>query len=210
MAGRSQESRTPSESNLSVNATGPEKQPVESELIFEGLASYGNYRIFAAGTGSKLYTGGVEYDRHSWGSFLGARVDYVAEILPLVLLDTPTKSYPWGYPETTARHIVPGLGISPIGFRMMWRPQKTIRPYITAKGGVIGFTEKVLATNATYEDFSLQSGFGVQVMMKKRIGLRLGLWGDYHFSNAFMVPVNPGIDVMNANLGLSYHFGGEP
>jgi hypothetical protein len=26
-----------------------------------------------------------------------------------------------------------------------------------------------------------------------------------HFSNAFMVPINPGLDVMNANLGLTYH-----
>ena len=110
-----------------------------------------------------------------------------------------------GYPETTARHIVPGMGISPIGFRMMWRPQKAIRPYVTANGGVIGFTEKVLATNASYESFSLQSGFGVQVMMKKRIGLRLGFWGDYHFSNAFMVPVNPGLDVMNSQLAINYH-----
>jgi hypothetical protein len=78
-----------------MNATGWEKQPVESELIFEGLASYDNYKTLPSGTGSKLYMGGVEYDRHTWSSFLGARMDYVAEILPLVLLDTPTKSYPW-------------------------------------------------------------------------------------------------------------------
>jgi hypothetical protein len=43
--------------------------------------------------------------------------------------------------------------------------------------------------------------------MNERWGLRLGLFGDFHFSNAFIVPVNPGLDVMNANLGLSYHFG---
>jgi Lipid A 3-O-deacylase (PagL) len=208
IAANSQESGVSPEAKAPVESSALEKPQVESELIAEGLVSYGNYKIFASGTGSKLYTGGLEYDRHSWGYFLGARIDYVAEILPLVLLDTPTKSYPWGYPETTAHHIVPGLGISPIGFRMMWRPRKAIRPYLTAKGGMIGFTEKVLATNATYESFSLQSGFGVQVMVKKRVGLRLGLWGDYHFSNAFMVPVNPGIDMMNANLGLSYHFGG--
>jgi hypothetical protein len=194
------------ESKVSIEAPGPERPKVESELIVEGLASYGNYKIFASGTGSKLYTAGLEYDRHSWGYFLGARMDYAAEVLPLVLLYTPTKSYPWGYPETTARHIVPGIEIAPIGFRMMWRPKKAIRPYLSAKGGMLGFTEKVLATNATYENFSLQSGLGVQVMMTKRVGLRLGLLSDFHFSNAFIVPINPGLDVMNANLGISWHF----
>jgi hypothetical protein len=43
-------------------------------------------------------------------------------------------------------------------------------------------------------------------MMSERWGLRLGLFSDFHFSNGFTVPVNPGLDVMNANLGLSYHF----
>jgi hypothetical protein len=47
---------------------------------------------------------------------------------------------------------------------------------------------------------------GVQVKIKENWGLRLGLFSDFHFSNAFIVPTNPGLDVMNANLGISYHF----
>jgi len=92
---------------------------VESELIVEGLASYGHYKIFASGSGCKLYTGGVEYDRHSWGYFLRARVDYVAEVLPLVLLDAPVTQDIWGTPTSPDRHIVPGIGFSPIGFRLL-------------------------------------------------------------------------------------------
>jgi hypothetical protein len=38
-----------------------------------------------------------------------------------------------------------------------------------------------------------------------KVDLRLGLFGDFHFSNAYMVPINPGIDVMNASMGLTYH-----
>jgi len=60
----------------------PAKQPVESDLTVEGLASYGHYKIFASGSSCHLYTGGVEYDRHSWGYFLKARMDYAAEFLP--------------------------------------------------------------------------------------------------------------------------------
>jgi hypothetical protein len=42
--------------------------------------------------------------------------------------------------------------------------------------------------------------------MTERLDLRLGLFGDFHFSDAFIVPVNPGLDVMNATVGVSYRF----
>jgi hypothetical protein len=197
----SQETESP------VTAKSQGKRPVESELIVEGLASYGHYKIFASGSGCKLYTGGVEYDRHSWGYFLKARVDYVAEVLPLILLDEAATSDIWGTPTTSARQVVPGLGFSPIGFRMQWWSNKAIKPYLEAKGGLLAFPKKVLSQNATYESFSLQSAMGMQVKMNERWGLRLGLFSDFHFSDGFTVPVNPGLDVMNANLGLSYHFG---
>ena len=197
----------PPDTQAAVTTPAHPSPPVESELIVEGLASYGNYRIFASGRDCKLYTAGVEYDRHSWDYFLKARVDYVAEILPLVLLNEPTQTLPWGQPTTFAHEIVPGFAISPIGFRMLWRNKKAIEPYLTAKGGLIAFPKKVLTQDATYLNFTMQSGFGVQTRLTSRLGLRLGLWNDFHFSNAFMVPVNPGIDMMNANLGLSFHFG---
>jgi len=181
------------------------KTPPESELIIEGLASYGNYKIFASGRDCKLYTAGVEYDRHSWGHFLKARVDYVAEILPVVILNEPADLSDRGFIQGYARKTVPGLAISPIGFRMQWRDNKKIKPYLEEKGGILAFPQKVPTRDASYENFSLQSVTGVQVQLSDRWGLRLGLFGDFHFSNGFIVPVNPGLDVMNASLGLSYH-----
>ena len=189
------------------------RQPVESEIIVEGLASYGNYKIFASGYDDKLYTAGIEYDRHSWGRFLGSQMDYVAEFLPFVLLNKPLKTDQWGNPvpigQKNIREFVPGVGISPIGFRWQWRSKKVFKPFLEAKGGILGFTKKVPATQSAYENFSLQSATGIQVKMNERWGLRLGLFSDFHFSNAFIVPSNPGLDVMNANLGISYHFGQE-
>jgi hypothetical protein len=199
------------------------KRPIRQEFIIEGLVSYGNYKIFASGYDEKLYTGGVEYDRHSWGYFLKAQMDYVAEFLPFVLLDKPKNVDTFGNPKTclsckppitradsaAVRQLVPGIGISPIGFRLLWRPNRKIEPYLEAKGGVLVFAKKVPSNEAAYENFSLQSACGVQVRMNQRWGLRLGLFSDFHFSDAFVVPVNPGLDVMNANLGLSYHFGSQ-
>jgi len=78
--------------------------------------------------------------------------------------------------------------IFPIGFRLQWRSNTRIRPFLEAKGGMLGFTKKAPATQATYENFSLQSMGGVQVKVDDRWGVRLGLFGDFHFSNAFIVP----------------------
>jgi hypothetical protein len=185
-------------------------EPIESELIVEGLYSYGNYKIFASGWDMKLFTAGVEYDRHSWGYFLNAQADYVAEFLPFILLDKPLHTDIFGNPypqkDKAIRQYVPGIGIFPIGFRLQWRSKKSIKPYLEAKGGMIGFTKKVPSSEAAYENFSLQTATGVQVKMSERWGLRLGLFSDFHFSDGFVVPVNPGLDVMNANLGISYHF----
>jgi hypothetical protein len=68
------------------------------------------------------------------------------------------------------------------------------------------FSQKALSQKASYANFSLQSAGGVEVQLTPQFDLRLGLFSDFHFSNDFIVPVNPGIDVMNANLGLTYHF----
>ncbi|MGC2638206.1 MAG: acyloxyacyl hydrolase [Acidobacteriaceae bacterium] len=175
--------------------------------MFEGLASYGNYNLFASGSGCKLWTSGVEYDRHSWGRFLRADEDYVAEFLPLALLQEPTKSDYHGYPLTNQRRIVSGAGFSPIGLRLLWRPGRRVEPYLEEKGGVLVFSRKVINANATYENFSLQSSTGVLVRTGSRFDLRVGLYSDLHMSNGFMVPTNPGLDVMNANFGLSYELG---
>lgn len=196
----------PQDPQSSVVEAGPFQTRPESEITAEGMVSYGDWRILAGGHDCKLYTAGAEYARHSWGRMAWARFDYVGEVLPFVILNEPAKADIWGNPKSQNRKIVPGFGFSPIGFRLMWLDKKHVRPYFAMKGGIIAFPIKVLSSNASYVNLSLQEAVGLQADVSPRLSLRFGLFSDFHFSDGFVVPVNPGLDVMNANLGLTYHF----
>ncbi len=193
-------------SDAAAEAKTPIKQSPESELIVEGEGSFGHYHIFGYSWWSELYTGGVEYDRHTWGNLIGARMDYVAEALPVAILRQPASTDVWGDPQTNAKETAYGVALSPIGLRMMWRSNKSIKPYFIAKGGLIVFDKKALSEDAAYENFLLQIGIGMQFRLSKRLDLRVG-YADIHFSDAFIVPSNPGLDSMTYNGGISYHLG---
>jgi hypothetical protein len=190
----------------SAGQSSSTRAPVESEFIFEDLNSFGHFHIFANSWWSYLYTGGIEYDRHSWGTFLGARVDYSAEFLPVVILRQPTATDVWGNPQGTGltnREIVPGVGIFPIGIRLLWRDGGRFKPYYVIKGGMMGYTQKAFSQYAAYENFGLDQSIGIQFRLTDRTDFRTG-FGVFHQSNGFVVPSNPGLDEMNWNAGLSY------
>ncbi len=179
-----------------------------TDLVYEGMVSYGNYRVFGAAENAKLYTAGVELDRELWPRVFRMRVDGVMEFLPVVLLTQPKKTDIWGDTLSRDRKTVPGVGITPIGFRLLWRDGMRIMPYFETKGSVLGFTQKALSPDATYENWSFHLTQGVIVRLRGRYDLRLGMLSDLHFSNAFVVRSNPALDVMNVDLGLVYHMGG--
>jgi len=193
-------------SSVEAKASDREEEPVAWESAIEDLNSFGHYHVFANSWWSYLHVAGVEYNRHSWGRFLGARRDYCAEVLPVVVLEQPSKTDVWGNRQSSTLETLHGLGISPVGMRLLWREDKAWKPYYTVKGGMIGFNQKALSQYASYVDFSLQQTIGIQFRLNERWELRTGL-DDFHFSDAFLVPSNPGIDEMAYNVGLTYHGG---
>lgn len=190
---------------IGLNRAG--REPVKSELVFEDIGSIGHYHLFtSSAVRAGFHAGGVEYDRNSWGQFLGARMDYVAEVLPVAVLTQPTESDVWGNPLSTKMEHVAGLAIAPIGLRMLWRDGKRVKPYAFSKGGMIGFTKKTLSPIATYENFTLQFSLGLQCRLNDGWDFRAGALY-FHFSNAFLVASNPGFDSMSYVAGFSYHLG---
>jgi hypothetical protein len=194
------------------------KPATPSDLFVEGYAAFGSFK-FAGGASDALdFTGGIEYDRHSLGSRLNplgmrlgsagrlvkARLDYAAEILPLFLLREPAKADQWGNPLTTARQTLPGLGITPLGMRLLWRSNKAVKPYWSVKLGGVVFTQKALSPTATYANFTIQSSVGTQVRLTPGADLRMG-FEFFHFSNAYVNGSNPGLDTLGINFGINYH-----
>jgi len=198
--------RAPEADASSPGEGAPAKPPVASELIFEGEGAIGHYHIFAYSWWSELYTGGIEYDRHTWDYFLGSQLDWSTEVLPVAILVQPSKTDVFGDPLSKHKIVNPGVGIYPVGLRAKWRYDKTLQPYFVIKGGMLFFERKALSRAATYQNFSLQIGIGMQRRLTKRIDARIG-YEDIHFSNAFMVPSNPGLDVMAFNGGIVYRLG---
>ena len=182
------------------------RAPQESEVVFESLNSVGHIHLFAITWWSYLNIGGIEYDRHSWGRFIGADVDYSAEFLPAVILRQPSKTDIWGNRQSHSFETIPGIGLLPIGVRLIWFDDARFKPYYVIKAGMTAYTHKAFSQYASYENFALDQSVGIQLRLNGRIGFRTG-FGFFHQSNGFVVPSNPGLDEMNWNAGLSYHLG---
>ena len=178
--------------------------PPKAEVAFEYASSFGHSHIEAGSWSSYLHIAGVEYDRNSWGRFIGARMDYAAEILPITLLRQPTVEDQYGDPLSHTFTTVPGLAVSPIGLRMLWREGKVFKPFFTTKGGVVAYTHKALSPDGAYVNFTLHETIGIQLRLTHALELRTG-FDEFHFSNARQVPSNPGLDEMMYSIGLSYH-----
>ena len=186
---------------------GPAKAGVESEIAETTMVSYGDYRVFGATARCNVYASGVEYDRNSWGHFLKARIDYVVEVLPWVILREPAAADFWGNPKSPDEQTLHGFGITPFGFRFMWRNGTRVKPYMTGKAGGIVFNKKAMSPNSSYANFNFQGDFGLQVPLTRRIELRVVPLEYFHVSNGYLAASNPGMDELAAKFGLSWRLG---
>ena len=181
------------------------KQPVASEIAVTGMFPYGDYRLYSATVRCNVWQVGVEYDRHSWGYFMKSQFDYVVEVIPVVILSQPAVSDFWGNAKSPNQELVPGLSISPFGFRLLWRWNKAVRPYVTGKVGAIAFTKKAFSPNASYVNFNVQADLGILFKVTERVDLRVDPFVFFHVSNGYFPASNPGMDELATKIGISYH-----
>jgi hypothetical protein len=149
----------------------------------------------------------VEYDRHSLGRLLGAQWDYVAEVLPFVLQSEPAKADFWGNPESPYQQRLYGVAILPIGYRLLWRGNRSLKFYLSNKLGAIVYNQKAFSESASAANLNVQAAFGVQYRLSERVDLRVEPFTFFHVSNAYFAASNPGMDELATRYGISYHLG---
>ncbi len=176
----------------------------KGEIAVMGMIPDGDYRLFGATVRCHAWTVGVEYDRRI-GHILYARFDWVTEVIPLMILSQPKVADFWGNGLTPEQELVPGISITPIGMRFLYRDGKKIRPFFMGKVGAAAFTQKVLSPNATYANFNIQASFGVQYALNERYDLRVEPFQFFHISNGYLAPSNPGMDQIGWKIGFTYH-----
>jgi hypothetical protein len=178
----------------------------ETELAVVDDVSVGHFRIFGFAEDRQIYPVGLEYDRHSWGGLFKARVDYVAQLLPVVLMSEPDQ-YKLDSTALSKQHQLKyGADISPIGIRLLWRRDKAFKPFLISKGGLLYFKDRVLSAEAPHIMFSAEFGGGIEERVSHRIDLRGG-YELFHVSNGNIGRVNPGIDFGAITAGVGYRFG---
>lgn len=179
--------------------------PAKSELQIEYGQSVGNMHLFAYAENRKIHIAGIEYDRHCFGRLFKADFNYMAEVLPLVLMDEPAQYGTNGKALTFARRQRYGGGFTPLGLRLLWRRPGQFQPYFNVKGGFLFFRDPVLSSDGTRMNFSAEFSLGIERAVTHRIGFRAG-YSDFHISNGNIGQHNPGIDFMHFNGALTLRF----
>jgi len=175
------------------------------EIQIEGGQSVGNYHLFAYAENRRLRAYGTEFDRQI-GRLFGSQLDYVIEVLPVVLVNEPALYGADSRALTLERKEQYGAGISPIGFRLIWRKRGQFQPYWNSKGGFLYFQNRLLSTEGTHMNVSVEFSLGVEKALTSRVGFRAG-YSDFHISNGNIARRNPGIDFMYFNAALTCRLG---
>ncbi len=194
------------EDPIAIAKSAVSKPLPESELAIEEGWPAAHFVGFSGEVDSQITVSEIEYDRHSWGSFLKARWDYVAAIIPLAAVRQPVVTDIYGDAESPAREWNLGGGFSPMGTRLLWRPNRAVKPFFLGKAGVLFFSRPAMAPKAGQMAFLFRGGGGMETRINQKMELR---WeAEYlHVSNAFIYAENPGIDEFYVSGALCFQLG---
>lgn len=101
---------------------------------------------------------------------------------------------------------VAGFAVSPIGVEGPLRTSTRWRLYAAGAAGAVWFTRDVPVPGARAFNFTFEYGGGAIRQLTDRSSLRIG-YKFHHLSNAYTVPVNPGLDANVWVVGWQHAFG---
>lgn len=132
--------------------------------------------------------------------------EWTIDISPLAVLSlkrlTFTQTPSGNFTVTRSRETVYGAGVSPIGLKFNFRPQRRVQPFASATGGFIFFEKDIPVPGAARFNFNVEFSGGIQIVNSSRRSFTLG-YKYQHISNGFHSPINPGIDLQMIYGGFS-------
>lgn len=125
-------------------------------------------------------------------------LEYTIDAVPAAVLIKPSDMY-------GPRATVYGFGVSPIGFKLAFRPGRRLQPFGSMSVGFVYSLQPVPINipDATKFNFTFHLGGGVQYFTSPHWTFTAGYRFD-HISNAFRTNVNPGVDANVIFAGVSY------
>jgi Lipid A 3-O-deacylase (PagL) len=175
-----------------------------SEVASIGGRTVGALHIFGYAEDCSLRMVGFQYVRNSFGHFSWIRIDYMAEVIPLIQLTEPALYDQYANPVGTEKTTINGADVVPAGARLLFAPESRWKPYLVGAGGVAYFSSPILSPQATRLNFSAEFGGGVQVEINQRAGLRFG-YSTFHLSNGNTGQHNPALDTNLIYIGTVFH-----
>jgi Lipid A 3-O-deacylase (PagL) len=132
--------------------------------------------------------------------------EWTIDATPLAVLSlkrfTFTQTSSGNFVATSSRETVYGTGLSPIGLKFNFRPQRRVQPFASATGGFLFFEEDIPVPGAARFNFNVEFSGGIQIVNTSRRSYTFG-YKYQHISNGFHSPINPGIDLQMVYAGFS-------
>jgi hypothetical protein len=125
---------------------------------------------------------------------------YTFDLLPLAILTQPRNVN--GH-DLAGRERIFGAGVAPIGLQLNLRHRRMFQPFLGASAGSIWFTRPAPASDAAKFNFMFDLGAGLQLRPARGRTFTFG-WKYHHISNAYRLPINPGIDSNMFYTGISF------
>jgi hypothetical protein len=212
------EAASPAEGSATAEATAPALGVASSVAGKRDAGAlpvwphYGGVHEFGAWWGLSLMSG------HLWGtakdikympidvsySYLlnpGAKWNfrYSPELTALAMLDEPQSGQKG---VELQRKRTYGSGLSPVGFRASFYPEKRVQPFLSTDGGFIYFVDRVLSPQGSQFMYTADFGGGLTIYRKQRQAVTIG-YRYQHMAGATNSQQNPSTDANTFYLQIS-------
>ena len=131
-------------------------------------------------------------------------VKWVAEVVPVALLNEPSEYYFGTNQEPTsyrAGATTYAGGVTPLGMQVNFRNGHRLQPFFDAHGGMLYFTRQEPVPDSSQFNFTFNFGTGLQVFTGERSSLLVG-YKYHHISNNNTAPENPGWTAVRFMQGM--------